>query len=310
MTATLFKTKAVKIDTLGEYLASVRKQLNYDVKTVSEMTQIRSSYLESLEAGEYEKLPAEVYVSGFLKSLANLYRIKEKVLIDQYEKERGFDAAPTILTNEPASRWSVTPRRLVIITSITVALAAVAYVGIQINSVLAPPFLEVSEPASDISVTDSSIVVAGRGEVGAEIFLNNQQVLADANGEFTENISLSNGLNVIEVLEKNKFGKVSRITRQVTAQIGGVAPTENASLTLAVTIGPDPAWVYIEADGVVVQRGTMLAGSEKTITAKEQIILTSANAGSTTVVYNGKDLGKLGRPGEVIRNVEFSAPIK
>jgi cytoskeletal protein RodZ len=308
MSATLFKTKAVKIDTLGEYLASVRKQLNYDVKTVSQMTQIRASYLESLEAGEYEKLPAEVYILGFLKSLANLYRVKEKILIDQYEKERGFDAGPTAAMEESSTRWSVTPRRLVVVTSVTVALAAAAYVGIQINSVLAPPFLEVSEPSSDISVMDSSIVVSGRGEVGAEIFLNNQQVLADANGEFTENISLSNGLNVIEVLEKNKFGKVSRVTRQVTAQIGGNTPVENASLTLAVTVGPDPAWVYMEADGVVVQRGTMLAGSEKIITAREQIILTSANAGSTTVVYNGKDLGKLGRPGEVIRNVEFSAP--
>jgi hypothetical protein len=38
----------------------------------------------------------------------------------------------------------------------------------------------------------------------------------------------------------------------------------------------------------------MLANSSKTFSAKDNIVLTSANAGSTQVIYNGKDLGKLG----------------
>ncbi len=197
-----------------------------------------------------------------------------------------------------------------VIGSVVAGLAAATYVGAQINSVLAPPFLEVLEPASDLTVMDSSIVVSGRGEVGAEVFLNDQQVLTDSTGQFTENLSLSNGLNVIEVSERNKFGKISRITRQITAQIADDQPVEAATITLVVSIGPEPAWVYMEADGVVIQRGTMLAGSVKTVTAKDQVILTSANAGSTSLVYNGKDLGKLGRPGEVIRNVEFSVPVQ
>ena len=279
MPETLFKKKTVKIDTLGEYLVSVRKQLDLDIKTVSERTQIKFLYLTSLEAGDYGKLPAEVYVSGFLKSLASLYRIKEKILTDQYEKERGFESAPTASVDKTLGRWSITPRRLVVIASITAGFCAAAYVGVQVNSVLAPPYLEVFEPVSDLTVTDSSIVISGRGEVGAEVFLNNQQVLTDANGQFTENLSLSNGLNVIEVSEYNKFGKASRITRQITAQIADNKSAAPATLTLVVSVGPEPAWVYMEADGVVVQRGTMLSGSSKTVTAKDQVILTSANAG-------------------------------
>jgi len=38
-----------------------------------------------------------------------------------------------------------------------------------------------------------------------------------------------------------------------------------------------------------------------------ELLCTSANAGSTKVNYNGKDLGVMGRSGEVIRNVEFTA---
>ena len=115
------------------------------------------------------------------------------------------------------------------------------------------------------------------------------------------------GINIVEITEKNKFNKISKITRQITSQPKQTAVVLPQAVNLTVQIGPNSAWVYLEADGIVIQRGTMLAGSSKVISAKHEIILTSADAGSTTVVYNGKDLGKLGREGEVIRNVQFSS---
>jgi hypothetical protein len=77
-------------------------------------------------------------------------------------------------------------------------------------------------------------------------------------------------------------------------------------VVVTIEVGPESAWIFMEADGLVVQRGTMLPGSTKTVSAEQEILLTSANAGSTKVIYNGKDLGKMGRAGEVIRNVEFT----
>ncbi len=301
----LFQTKTVKIDTLGEYLAQIREQLNLDIKTVSMLTQIKPSYIEKLEAGSYETLPADVYIRGFLKSLAQFYRIKEQILIDQYEKERGFEAPKKII--KKSWQFSFTPRNIVIGVSLVVALGAFAYVGNQIRSVLAPPSLALEEPSSDQTVDGNSIVFSGKAEIGAEVLINNQPVILDSNGQFTENLLLSPGLNVIEITEKNKFNRVSKITRQITS-VGQNAPQAvKSAVNLTVNIGPESAWVYLEADGVVVQRGTMLAGSSKTVSAKNEIILTSADAGSTQVVYNGKDLGKLGRSGEVVRNVQFSS---
>src|SRR5258708_33484477 len=87
----LFKIKQVKIDTLGEYLLHVREQLNLVIKTVSILAQIKPKYLELLEAGPYQQLPADVYILGFLKSLANIYHIEEQMLIDQYEQEQGLE---------------------------------------------------------------------------------------------------------------------------------------------------------------------------------------------------------------------------
>lgn len=303
----IFKTKSVKIDTLGEYLASVRKQKELDVKTVAEANQIKPSYIEQLETGDYTHMPSDVYVRGFLKSLAKFYRIKESILIDQYEKERGFsDTAHAIPLRSRFNLFSLTPRNILITVSVGVALLAAGYVAAEIRSVLAPPYLSLSEPAKDGVIEGNSIVVAGKGEPGAEIFINNQPVLNDSNGQFNENLILSEGLNVIQVTERNKFGKTSTITRQITAQTSAAPAPPPSAVNLTVQVGPNSAWIYLEADGVVVHRGTMLSGSIKSISAKDSIILTTANAGSTNIILNGKDLGKLGREGEVIRNVEFS----
>ncbi len=303
----IFKTKSVKIDTLGEYLASVRKQKELDIKTVAELNQIKPSYIEHLETGDYSHMPPDVYVRGFLKSLAKFYRIKESILIDQYEKERGFGSSPhPISLKKRFDLLSLTPRNILITVSVLAALLAAGYVAAEIRSVLAPPYLSLSEPAKDGVIEGNSIVVAGKGEPGAEIFINNQPVLNDSNGQFNENLILSEGVNVIQVTERNKFGKVSTITRQITAQTAQAAAPPPSAINLTVQVGPNSAWIYLEADGLVVQRGTMLSGSVKSVSAKNSIILTTANAGSTQILLNDKDLGKLGREGEVIRNVEFS----
>jgi hypothetical protein len=279
-----------------------------EIKTVSMLTQIKPTYLEDLEAGNWHVLPAEVYIKGFIKQLAELYHLREQDLIDQFQKEYSFlEFKPKARQYRP--RINLTPKHLVLTASIVLSLGALIYIASQVRSVMGAPLLEIIEPISDITIAGNSTVVADRAEIGATVTINNQAVLSDKNGQFTENLILSPGLNVIEVKAKNKFGRESSVVRKINAEITALAEATGAlPVNITLEVGPGSAWIYMEADGVVVQRGTMLAGSTKTISAREEILLTSADAGSTKVIYNGKDLGQLGRSGEVIRNVEFSAP--
>ena len=135
----LFRIKKVKIVTLADYLSKIRDQLNLDIKTVSLLTQIKQKYIENLEAGNYKDLPAEVYIKGFLKSLARLYNLEEQVLIEQFEKEQGFADKPAVPLQKEADkkRFSFTPRTILIGTTVLVALAAMFYIFVQVRSVLA-----------------------------------------------------------------------------------------------------------------------------------------------------------------------------
>ncbi|OGE81796.1 MAG: hypothetical protein A3H72_02875 [Candidatus Doudnabacteria bacterium RIFCSPLOWO2_02_FULL_48_8] len=301
----LFTQKPVKIDTLGDFLGQYRRKLNLDIRTVSMLTQIKPAYLESLERGEWNKLPAEVYIKGFLKQLSEVYHLPEEALVEQYQKEHGFEEAPK---TEAKRRFRINlhPKIFILGLSAAAVIVLLVYVGLQIRSVLTPPALEILEPADNVSIAGSSVTVSGKTEVGADVLINNQAVLVDRNGQFNENLTLSAGLNVLEIKAVNKFKRENKRILNVSAEIPSDKPIADSEINVVLNIGPEPAWIYLEADGVVVQRGTMLAGSIKTVSAKKEILLTSANAGSTEVIYNGKNLGKLGREGEVVRNVEFS----
>lgn len=67
-------------------------------------------------------------------------------------------------------------------------------------------------------------------------------------------------------------------------------------------------WTQVEADGKVVFSGILNSGDKQSWTANDSLLLWTGNAGLTTVTYNGKPLGKLGSPGEVMKVTWTATP--
>jgi len=61
---------AISAQNLGKELQSKREQLGYSLKDVAERTRIRKVYLESMEQGQFEALPGQAYVTGFVRVYA------------------------------------------------------------------------------------------------------------------------------------------------------------------------------------------------------------------------------------------------
>ena len=85
----------------------------------------------------------------------------------------------------------------------------------------------------------------------------------------------------------------------------GTTPSPGASLS------PEPGahalilkltglcWLHVTVDGAKAMEGTFPAGTTKVLTGRRIDIL-AGNAGAADVTLDGKDLGKMGAPGEVI----------
>ncbi|MGO0121771.1 helix-turn-helix domain-containing protein [Desulfothermobacter acidiphilus] len=72
------------------------------------------------------------------------------------------------------------------------------------------------------------------------------------------------------------------------------------TITLKLKVTNSRCWMRVITDGAVAFEGELQAGQEKSFQAKRDVQLLLGNAGAVAVTLNGKDLGYLGRSGEVV----------
>ncbi len=79
---------------------------------------------------------------------------------------------------------------------------------------------------------------------------------------------------------------------------GGLAAGAN---TLALVLSA-PSWLRVTVDGNVSMEGTFPAGTSKTFHGKNAVVRLG-NAGGVEIYVDGKDVGKLGKSGDVVEHI-------
>lgn len=73
-----------EIDYRGRSLKELRERLGIDLKAISMETKINLKILEAIEAEDVARLPAPVYLKGFLKAYARVLHLDAQKLIEGY----------------------------------------------------------------------------------------------------------------------------------------------------------------------------------------------------------------------------------
>src|SRR5512143_4170927 len=98
--------------TLGRYLHDAREARGIDLRDAAQQTRISLQYLRALEEENFEKLPGDVFVRGFLKNYARFLRLDEAEVMKQYA-EMVQKPAPAGVANQvqEAAEKHEKPRR-------------------------------------------------------------------------------------------------------------------------------------------------------------------------------------------------------
>ncbi len=86
---------------LGQYLQENREKQGISLDKLHEETKIRKLYLESLEAGNFDVLPGEVYLKGFLRTIARELSLEYNTLLKLYSEDTGVEHVPPELIINP-----------------------------------------------------------------------------------------------------------------------------------------------------------------------------------------------------------------
>lgn len=65
-------------------LSRLRESKGLSIEDVSRITKIPVKYIKALEELDPKKLPAQVYIQGFLKNIAQVYRLDPKTTVTQF----------------------------------------------------------------------------------------------------------------------------------------------------------------------------------------------------------------------------------
>ena len=88
---------------LGNKLEEKRKQLGFTLQEVAEQTRIRKVYLESIEKGQLDDLPGQVYVTGFIRCYARHLGLDSDELLSRLDTCEEIDAAKDFDSVSPGS---------------------------------------------------------------------------------------------------------------------------------------------------------------------------------------------------------------
>jgi hypothetical protein len=148
---------------LGTSLREARTRQGLDFPQAELATKIRAKYLRALEEEQFDALPAETYVKGFLRAYADFLGLDGQMYVDEYESRfvaDGFVDAPEPRRARNRQRELSFERRAVLLALVGMtALAALVIVAWKFGG-SSPPAPSVL-PA--VSSAPKGLVFSGAG---------------------------------------------------------------------------------------------------------------------------------------------------
>jgi len=327
-----FTKKSVGTMTLGEKLRKIRSNCRININEVSKNTRIPIKYLEYLEDGNYIKLPADVYVKGFLKKYAEFFGADERIFIKLYEKERDIKKNIENKENEGKkeklepiniSSFIITPKVFLTGLILFIFLGVFFYLYKEVGSFSNAPRLVILSPDKNYSTSGTSVVIEGVTDKDAKIFVNDQSILVNDEGKFRENITVQSGLNIVNIKSVNRFDRETVETLSIQSSYkqeatnddnsqdrDKIEASEKKGVEIELRVDPGPVWLSVESDGNLVFSGTMLTGAIQIFKAEQKIIINSGKGNATFLKFNGKDIGVLSDDPGAVRGVTFNTDTK
>jgi cytoskeleton protein RodZ len=255
---------------LGDLLRRTREEKGLSLDQAMEATRIRKEFLQALEEEDLDRLPAPVYVKGFLRNYASFLGLNPQDVLSLLPTPE--DTTPSTPTApvasmldqplEPASLRRLWPLAALLLVIALVVAAWWVY----------PRYFGGALPLARPTATPTSAAAP-----------------------------------TLTVAESSPTAVIPTATALPTATRIPTATPTLAGLVLSIEVVDQRSWVLVQADGERAFAGILEPGAKDSWAASQRISLRSGNAGAVRVTLNGEDLGVFGELGQVVEQ-EWTAP--
>jgi len=263
---------------IGEKLKDQREALSLSLDEVEIHSHVRRHYLESIEAGDFEKLPSTVQARGMLTNYARFLEIDlDEVLslfADALQSQR-IERQPSNdgkkISTDPLKKISALQRYITIDLifggGLIVLLIVFAFwaTGNVIHLYNSPASAATARSISDIILTPlQTMTLEGAGVPLPPLVLTNTPIINET--------------------------PIS-------------TPGTGSGQVQVYVIVLQSAWMRVTVDGKIAFEGRVEPGSAFPFNGNNQVEILTGNGAALQIVYNQTDLGVLGVFGEVIDRI-------
>jgi len=259
------------LESLGARLKKEREQRKITLDEISLSTKIASRFLVAIEEEQFDQLPGGILNKGFVRSYARYLGIDENQAVADYvaattaavpESPQG--EIPEQKVSEVRQRGSGDPTSGIPWEMLAVGLLLIAFGfavwGFHSREKTAEPG-SVARPADSwTSTTYSASVDHGEPQTVAP-----------------ENTAVS------------KPAVPAQAAADASAAQTPSAPQDAGAFLVQIKARED-SWLVVSADGKEIMQYTLRASAEKSVGARNQIVIRTGNAGALDISFNGRKL--------------------
>lgn len=208
---------------VGQVLSEYRLKQHIPLEKVSAVTRIRLEFLQAIEENQFEKLPAEPFVRGFLHSYASYLGLDPTTILallrrDFKTGEKGKIVPRQYLKQIKRQHSLIGPRLTVMISLSVVVIIVLGYAALLFWRFQQPPSLEVFTPEQNQTV-ERNVTVRGKTSIDAVVTVDSKPIAISQDGEFeTAVFYQDNGTYVITIQASDRHKRTSTIQRTVTVE--------------------------------------------------------------------------------------------
>src|SRR5579875_3458472 len=308
---------------VGERLRRARQALGWSLQAVAANTRIPERHLDALESDRFGDLPGPVYAKGFLRNYATYLGLSPDELIQELVAARAFagEGEPPPASVYPETRVASPARRpasrLVAPVALVAAVAAayLVYHGLERPhgaARSARPATSAAAPTSQAAPVTGAVVRPPAAGQGSPVSPSAQQAMPAPPAPVTLASPPARATPGAAPAPASTSG--SPVSQASPAPPGATAAPPpsvrpGAAQSVRVEIAASAqAWVRAIVDGRAVYDGVLAPGERRVWAGRREVILSTTNAGAVAVAVDGRPLGRLGNPDQIVERSFAPAP--
>src|SRR5208282_2899662 len=282
-----------QVASLGAQLKQAREQRGVGLDEIAQTTKIGTRFLRALEADHYDQLPGGIFNKGFIRAYARAVGLDEEKAVAEYlaatepgpVKNEASGQVPNrgvelrAEAESPGSGDLPWGAFAIVLVLAALGLAGWGYYSRESRQAGKPPAPAVSASApSPATAPAPSSPSPGAGKAASPAPSAPQPTLTTSTG--------NEGRPAAETRSENS-----------TPASKEAAASPASYFSVRVNVRED-SWLSISADGKAILQGRFLAPTQKSVKARNRVIVQTGNAGGLDFDFNGRSLPLQGKPDE------------